>query len=107
MAKGATESWLVMLIRLYVFEGAAPYAGSFEKTGEQRNNLMAAQADRDSTLTWRKSRASNGGDGCVEVAKSDSSVLLRDSKNRSGAILEISHPQWREFVRRMKADPAA
>ena len=63
---------------------------------------MAIQPNRDSTLIWRRSRASGGSGNCVEVAKSRSSVLVRDSHGQSGAILKFSQAQWREFVRRIK-----
>jgi hypothetical protein len=63
---------------------------------------MATPPDRDSMLFWRKSRASGADGGCVEVAMRDSSVLVRDSRNRSGARLAFSAGQWQLFVRRIK-----
>lgn len=63
---------------------------------------MAAQPNRDSILSWRKSRASGGGPNCVEVAKSESSVLVRDSRDPTGSTLELSWAQWRELVRHIK-----
>jgi len=63
---------------------------------------MATQPNRDSTLIWRKSRLSGESGGCVEVAEQESSVLVRDSQNRSGAILQFTSAQWRGFVRRLK-----
>ena len=63
---------------------------------------MATQPNRDPTLVWRKSRASGEAGGCVEVAKSKSSVLVRDSRDQSGRILEFSPAQWRALVHRIK-----
>jgi hypothetical protein len=63
---------------------------------------MATPPDRDSILIWQKSRASADGGNCVEVARSKSSVLVRDSSARSGAILAFSPAQWRLFVRLIK-----
>ena len=92
-----------------MFEAAAPKVGNFETTGEQRICCMAARPNRDSTLVWRKSRASGPNGGCVEEAKSGSSVLVRDSRDPTGAMLLLTYAQWRGFVRDIKdaaADPA-
>ena len=55
-----------------------------------------------SALTWRKSSYSgtNGGQ-CVEVAASGR-VLVRDTKDRAGAVLAFSAETWRKFTRRTK-----
>jgi hypothetical protein len=90
-----------------MFEVAVPNLGNFETTGERRICLMVAQPNRYSTLTWRKSSASTADGGCVEVAKSDSSVLVRDSHNRSGTVLALTHAQWLELLRRIKEEKAA
>jgi len=64
---------------------------------------MASQPNQDSTLVWRKSRRSGESAGCVELARSNSSVLVRDSRDQSEAILEFAPAQWRRFVRRIKS----
>ena len=87
-----------------MFEVAAPDTGNFETTGERRICLMAAQPNRYSTLIWRKSSRSGESGGCVEVAKSDSLVLVRDSRNRSGTVLELTCAQWRRLLRRIRND---
>jgi hypothetical protein len=48
-------------------------------------------------IAWRKSTASNSG-GCVEVAIVDSTVLIRDSMNRDGAVLRLSPAAWTSFL---------
>jgi hypothetical protein len=65
---------------------------------------MVAHTNRYSTLNWRTSSASGGVGECVEVAKSGSFVLTRDSRDRSGAILEFTSAQWLGLVRRIKQD---
>ena len=63
---------------------------------------MATWPNRDSTLVWRKSRRSGASSGCVEVALTNSSVLVRDSRDRLGIRLAFGPAQWRRFVRRVK-----
>ncbi|MCT2587040.1 DUF397 domain-containing protein [Actinophytocola gossypii] len=50
--------------------------------------------------TWRTSSVSggNGGSSCVEIAITPNVALVRDSKNRSGAALSFTGPEWRAFV---------
>jgi hypothetical protein len=57
--------------------------------------------------TWRKSRHSGGDSNCVEVAFAadvDGSVGVRDSKNRTGPLLEITSAEWNTFLRAIKAN---
>lgn len=61
------------------------------------------QLSPEPELNWRKSSASAGGGECVEVAKQDSSVLVRDSFHRPGRILRFTPAQWRWFVQRVKS----
>jgi hypothetical protein len=49
------------------------------------------------SIAWRKSAASNSG-GCVEVAVHNGSVLVRDSMNPVGAVLEFSPTAWSAFL---------
>jgi hypothetical protein len=48
-------------------------------------------------IKWRTSTASNG-TNCVEVAFTDQAVLVRDSTNRSGAMLALPPSAWRAFM---------
>jgi hypothetical protein len=62
------------------------------------------------TLVWRKSRRSDGGNGCVEVALADAApanaphkanrgplLVIRDSENPTGPILAFTGPEVRAF----------
>jgi len=53
--------------------------------------------------SWRKSSYSgnNGGD-CVEVGHQDTSVAVRDTKNRDGSVLRFTPEAWRRFATRLK-----
>jgi Domain of unknown function (DUF397) len=52
---------------------------------------------------WRKSSYSgNGGSDCVEVGGRGSRVLVRDTKNRTGPVLEITAGAWHRFADQVK-----
>jgi hypothetical protein len=55
------------------------------------------RAGKDNGLAWRKSSAS-GNSGCVEVATTDHEILVRDSKDRSGAVLRFTSLEWVAFL---------
>ncbi len=63
---------------------------------------MAAEPKPYSTLVWRKSSASGGSGECVEVAQWESSVLIRDSRDRSGPLLKVNSAQWLGLLRRTR-----
>jgi hypothetical protein len=50
-----------------------------------------------SRAAWRKSTRS-GNNGCVEVAFVEDRVAVRDSKDRSGAVLVFTAHEWEAFV---------
>jgi len=102
MAKDATERWSVTLCEDLLFEALTPDAGYLEQDGERGICCMATEPNQDSTLIWRKSSASGGNANCVEVTKSASSVLIRDSQNRAGGILALSCAQWRSLVQSIR-----
>ena len=52
---------------------------------------------------WRKSSYSgNGGSDCIEVGGRGNRVLVRDTKNRTGPVLEITPGAWRRFAGQVK-----
>jgi Domain of unknown function (DUF397) len=63
---------------------------------------MAVQSDRYGAVRWRKSSASPDVGDCVEVARLGSSVLVRDSHDRSGGVLALTFVQWRELLARIR-----
>jgi hypothetical protein len=59
---------------------------------------MAAESANSFAPVWRKSRASDDSDACVEVAADGQFVLVRDSRNRSGIILAVTSDSWRDLL---------
>lgn len=57
----------------------------------------AERAGEVRPLAWRKSRNSDKS-GCVEVARSGSTVFVRDSKDRTGPRLHFTSEQWKVFI---------
>jgi hypothetical protein len=49
-------------------------------------------------LVWKKSSYSANGD-CVEVAFAGAYVLVRDTKNRQGAVLRFTVGEWDAFLK--------
>jgi len=56
--------------------------------------------ERIDDLRWRKSSFSgNGGASCVEVARHDGMILVRDTKNRGkGPVHRYTPAEWRAFI---------
>ncbi|GIG91724.1 DUF397 domain-containing protein [Plantactinospora endophytica] len=53
--------------------------------------------------TWRTSSRSGGNGNCVEVADNLGAVVaVRDSKDRSGAVLAFRHAAWATFTASLK-----
>lgn len=48
--------------------------------------------------TWRKSTYSLNNGSCVEVRQVDSTVEIRDTKDREGPVLRIDCRAWSAFV---------
>jgi len=57
-------------------------------------------------LTWIKSSRSNAGN-CVEMALAGEVVLLRDSKDPDGPLLQFTMDAWRAFLLDLPARPDA
>jgi hypothetical protein len=53
--------------------------------------------------SWRKSSYSgNNGGNCVEAGSIPGRVLVRDTEDRAGAVLQFSADAWRAFARQVK-----
>jgi hypothetical protein len=49
-------------------------------------------------LHWRKARRSVNNGACVEVAPASGQVLIRDSTDRNGPVMQYSGRSWRAFI---------
>ena len=49
-------------------------------------------------LIWRKSTRSGAAGHCVEIAETPAAVLVRDSKDASGPVLEFAAVGWEGFL---------
>lgn len=55
-------------------------------------------------ISWRKSTHSGGGGtNCVEVGDSGTNILVRDTNDRDGAVLDMRSTDWEQFISRLKA----
>lgn len=67
---------------------------------------MPAQSDHLPPLAWRKSTGSQTAEDCVEVARLGASVLVRDSRDRSGPVLAFNRTEWRSLLTRIRRLPS-
>ena len=86
-------------IRDVASELAENLAGCPDQDG---GSWMVARPHRYPLLIWRKSHASQGTGNCVEIAPVGSSVLVRDSRDRSGPALALSRKQWQRLLTRIR-----
>ena len=55
-------------------------------------------------MKWRKSTFSNGGDSaCVEMARTDGGIAVRDSKDPNGPVLNFNKAELTAFLLGAKA----
>jgi len=55
-----------------------------------------------SGLQWRKARRSVNNGACVEVAPASRQILVRDSADRNGPVMQYSGHTWHIFVAGIK-----
>jgi hypothetical protein len=53
------------------------------------------------SLIWRTALSCDGG-ACVEVAADQNSILIRNSRQPSGPLIEYTPEEWHEFVSGIK-----
>ncbi|MEV6980380.1 DUF397 domain-containing protein [Sphaerisporangium sp. NPDC051017] len=58
-------------------------------------------------VSWWKSSFSGGGNDCVEIAKIDDTIALRDSKRPGGPILRFGRSEWKAFLDHLRTDGLA
>jgi hypothetical protein len=59
---------------------------------------MPVPEDGHENLNWRKATLSLNHGACAEVANGRGIVMMRDSKDPQGPVLEYSGNSWRFFV---------
>jgi hypothetical protein len=64
--------------------------------------MPAPGGRRASQPAWRKASFCASGE-CVEVARQDDMIVMRDSKQPRGGVLRYSPEEWQSFVRGIKA----
>jgi hypothetical protein len=47
---------------------------------------------------WRKSSYSADQGNCIEIATQNACVLVRDSNDHNGPVLEVASAQWENFL---------
>ncbi|MFI6479853.1 DUF397 domain-containing protein [Nonomuraea sp. NPDC050663] len=57
-------------------------------------NRMSNPRELD-LLTWHSASCNSG--ACIEVARSEDRVLIRDSKQANGTVLQFSEEEWTTF----------
>lgn len=53
-------------------------------------------------LSWRTARRSAGNGACVEVAAAHRRVLVRDSKDQDGPVVQYPQGAWQAFLANAK-----
>ncbi|MEU8305959.1 DUF397 domain-containing protein [Actinomadura sp. NPDC048955] len=53
-----------------------------------------------SPLPWRKATASQGSQGCVELAPLNGGIAVRDSKDPDGPLFLLNREGWRQLAER-------
>ena len=60
------------------------------------------EAERTMVPAWRKARRCAAGE-CIEVAQQDGVIILRDSTQPRGTVLQCAAEEWRLLVTNIKA----
>jgi hypothetical protein len=97
---------LLTVVTFACYRGKAPRARQAEgiplAAQSYQPSTRPVQPNWHSTPAWRTSSFSAGAGECVEVATAAPFVLARDSRDRSGPVLELTSAQWVGLVKRIK-----
>jgi hypothetical protein len=58
-------------------------------------------------LAFQASSYTGGGSNCLEAAPHQGGVVIRDSKDPAGPIIEFTHAQWARFIEETRHSHAA
>jgi hypothetical protein len=64
---------------------------------------VSVSYDGGDCQNWRKALRSMNNGNCAEIGAAPGIVLVRDSKDRRGEILQYPNASWLEFVREARA----
>lgn len=59
---------------------------------------MTSKRPEVGDLQWRVARRSVGNGACVEVARAPGAILIRDSKDKGGPVVQYPGNSWRTFL---------
>ena len=71
--------------------------GLLEGLTRKWQGASMAQPGRPTSLAWRKSKFSEAGN-CIEVARGELGILVRDSKGSEHMVASISVSAWSRFI---------
>lgn len=63
----------------------------------------SSYCDSNTCVEWRRADACSADADCVEIAHTDDSIQLRDSKDPDGPVLTFTADEWRAFLAGAKA----
>ena len=63
--------------------------------------MSSFEAGSTTQTSWRTASLCTGGE-CIEVAQRDDAIILRDSKQPHGAVLNCAVGEWRSFINGIK-----
>jgi hypothetical protein len=52
----------------------------------------------EARLQWRKAQRSVGNGACVELAHNGRQILVRDSQDQEGPVIQYTATSWRTFL---------